>query len=90
MLLVPGIALAQQASPTIESVLKEVTDSKVALDTLWTLVAAFLVMFMAAGFALLESGFCRSKNAANVLAKNFVVYAVTAIGFLVLGWGIMF
>ena len=90
MLLVPGIALAQQASPTIESVLKEVSDSKVALDTLWTLLAAFLVMFMAAGFALLESGFCRAKNTANVLAKNFIVFAVTAIAFLVLGWGIMF
>ncbi|HSH13443.1 MAG TPA: ammonium transporter, partial [Desulfurivibrionaceae bacterium] len=66
------------------------SNSKIALDTLWTLIAAFLVMFMAAGFALLESGFCRSKNTVNILAKNFVVYAVTAIAFLVVGFGIMF
>ncbi len=90
MLLIPGIALAQQATPTVESLLEQVSNSKVALDTLWTLVAAFLVMFMAAGFALLESGFCRAKNTANILAKNFVVFAVTAIAFLVVGWGIMF
>ncbi|MEE9154577.1 MAG: ammonium transporter [candidate division NC10 bacterium] len=78
MILVPGIAFAEEAA------------SKVALDTLWTLITAFLVMFMAAGFALLESGFCRSKNTVNILAKNFVVYAVTGIAFLVIGWGIMF
>ena len=76
--LVPGIAFAEEAA------------SKVALDTVWTLVAAFLVMFMAAGFSLLESGFCRAKNTANILAKNFVVFALTSIAFLVIGWGIMF
>lgn len=78
VVLAPGVALAEEAA------------SKVALDTVWTLVAAFLVMFMAAGFALLESGFCRAKNTANILAKNFVVFALTAIAFLVVGWGIMF
>ncbi|MEE9123589.1 MAG: hypothetical protein V3U14_03720, partial [candidate division NC10 bacterium] len=78
MTLVPGIAFAEEAA------------SKVALDTVWTLVAAFLVMFMAAGFSLLESGFCRAKNTANILAKNFVVFALTSIAFLAIGWGIMF
>jgi Amt family ammonium transporter len=78
LILVPAIAFAEEAA------------SKVALDTVWTLLAAFLVMFMAAGFALLESGFSRAKNTANILAKNFVVYALTAIAFLVVGWGIMF
>lgn len=79
VILVPGVAFAQEAAA-----------SQVALDTLWTLMAAFLVMFMAAGFALLESGFCRAKNTANILAKNFIVFAITAIAFLVVGWGIMF
>ena len=90
MMVIPGIAIAQQAAPTIESVLKEVNDSKVALDTVWTLMAAFLVMFMAAGFALLESGFCRAKNTVNILAKNFVVFSLAAVAFLAVGWGIMF
>jgi len=90
MMAVPAVVLAQQAAPTIESVLQEVNDSKVALDTVWTLIAAFLVMFMAAGFALLESGFCRAKNTVNILAKNFVVFSLAAVAFLAVGWGIMF
>ncbi|GIX49657.1 MAG: ammonium transporter [Candidatus Tectimicrobiota bacterium] len=65
-------------------------DTKVALDTLWTLLCAFLVMFMALGFAMLESGFCRAKNTVNILAKNLVVFAITAIAFLAVGWGLMF
>ncbi|MFQ5882979.1 MAG: ammonium transporter [Candidatus Methylomirabilales bacterium] len=94
MILVPGITFAQEVAPTMDALFKELTslkvDSKVAVDTVWTLFTAFLVMFMALGFALLESGFCRAKNTVNILAKNFVVFAVTAIAFLVVGWGFMF
>ena len=43
------------------------TETKVMLDTLWVLIAAFLVFFMNAGFALVESGLCRAKNAVNIL-----------------------
>src|SRR5690606_16020687 len=52
--------------------------------------AAFLVFFMNAGFALVESGFARAKNTVNILSKNFIVFAVSSLGFFVLGWGIMF
>ncbi len=48
---------------------------KVAVDTVWVLVTAILVFFMNAGFALVESGLCRAKNAVNILAKNFIVFA---------------
>lgn len=65
-------------------------DVKIALDTIWTIIAAFLVFFMNLGFAMVESGLCRSKNTVNILAKNFVVFAAASIGFLVLGWGLMF
>ena len=44
---------------------------KVALDTVWVLLTAFLVFWMNAGFACLEAGLCRAKNAVNILAKNF-------------------
>src|SRR5258708_24904664 len=64
-------------------------DTKVALDTMWVLVTAFLVFFMNAGFAMFESGLCRSKNAVNILAKNFVVFAVASLGFWVVGWARM-
>jgi len=65
-------------------------DPKIVLDTLWVLVTAMLVFFMNLGFAMVESGFARSKNCVNILSKNFIVFAVSSLGFLVLGWGLMF
>jgi Amt family ammonium transporter len=60
------------------------------LDTLWVLVAAFLVFFMNAGFAFVETGFCRAKNAVNILGKNFSVFAIAMLAFWALGYGFMF
>ncbi len=65
-------------------------DTKLVLDTIWVLLAAMLVFFMNLGFALVESGFARSKNTVNILSKNFVVFAVASLGFLLVGWGLMF
>src|SRR3990172_6617747 len=66
------------------------TEVKVWVDTIWVLVTAMLVFFMNLGFACVESGFCRAKNAVNILSKNFIVFAATSIGFWFLGWGLMF
>lgn len=63
---------------------------KVALDTLWVAVAAFLVIFMNAGFGMLETGMCRQKNAVNILSKNLIVFALATLAFYVIGFGIMF
>ncbi|HHH26922.1 MAG TPA: ammonium transporter [Polyangiaceae bacterium] len=60
------------------------------IDSVWVLVAAFLVFFMHAGFALVESGFCRRKNVVMVLLKNVSVVAVASLLFYVLGFGLMF
>ncbi|MBI2181681.1 MAG: ammonium transporter, partial [Deltaproteobacteria bacterium] len=76
--------------PFTQALLDQVGGAKVAMDTVWTLMTAFLVFFMNLGFATLEAGFCRAKNVVTVLAKNFVVFAVSSIAFLVLGFGIMF
>lgn len=76
-------AAAAPAGPTVG-------DLKVAADTLWVMIAAMLVFFMNLGFACVESGFCRQKNCVNILSKNFIVFAVTTIGFWLLGWGLMF
>lgn len=65
-------------------------ETKVALDTLWVLITAFLVFFMNAGFALVESGLCRAKNAVNILAKNFIVFAASSLAFWAIGFGLMF
>ncbi|WP_455718427.1 ammonium transporter [Anaerosporobacter sp.] len=60
------------------------------IDTMWVFLAAILVFFMNLGFAAVESGFARSKNTVNILSKNFIVFAVSSLGFLLLGWGLMF
>ena len=65
-------------------------ETKVALDTVWVLVTAFLVFFMNAGFALVESGLCRAKNAVNILAKNFIVFAASSLAFWAVGFALMF
>lgn len=63
---------------------------KVMIDTIWVLITAKMVFFMNLGFAMVESGFARSKNCVNILSKNFVVFAVSSLGFLIIGWGLMF
>ncbi len=55
----------------------------------WVLVGGFLVMFMQAGFALLETGFTRARNAANTMAMNFVIYPLGVIGYWLVGYGVM-
>ena len=59
------------------------------LNVAWVLVASFLVMFMQAGFALVETGFTRARNAANTMAMNFVIYPLGALGFWLVGFGLM-
>ncbi|NEQ39854.1 MAG: ammonium transporter [Okeania sp. SIO3I5] len=61
-----------------------------AVDNIWLLLAGALVFFMNAGFALLEAGLCRSDNSINVLAKNLIVFCVSAIAFWMFGFGLMF
>jgi Amt family ammonium transporter len=96
--LYPSVAWAQQATPAappdlaaqVADLQAKLANSKVVMDTVWTLVTAFLVFWMNAGFALVESGMCRAKNAVNILSKNFIVFALSSLAFYVLGWGLMF
>jgi ammonium transporter, Amt family len=78
----PSFAQEAQPDPTVAL--------KVAVDTLWVMLTAFLVFWMNAGFACLEAGLCRAKNAVNILAKNFIVFAVSSLAFWVVGFGLMF
>ena len=61
-----------------------------AIDTVWMLIAAFLVFFMQAGFAMVEAGFTRAKNAVNIIMKNLMDFSVGSIAFWAIGFGIMF
>lgn len=65
-------------------------DVKVAMDTMWVLIAAMLVFFMNLGFGAVEAGFQRSKNCVNILSKNFIVFACSTVAFWFIGWGLMF
>jgi Amt family ammonium transporter len=77
-------ALASGADPvTPESV-------QTNLNFVWTLLAAFLVFIMQAGFAMVETGFTRAKNAVNIMMKNTMDFAVGAIAYWAVGFGLMF
>ena len=69
---------------------EKVSDAKYMADTLWVLVAAFLVFFMQAGFAMVESGFTRAKNAVNILMKNLLDFSMGSIAYWAIGFAIMF
>ncbi|MCY3552195.1 MAG: ammonium transporter [Candidatus Poribacteria bacterium] len=70
--------------------LEKVETSKYMGDTLWVLVAAFLVFFMQAGFAMVESGFTRAKNAVNILMKNLMDFSMGSVAYWAIGFAIMF
>jgi ammonium transporter, Amt family len=73
---------------TQETMLQDLKDVKIGLNMVWALVAGFLVMFMQAGFAFLETGLCRAKNSAHTMAMNFVIYAIGLIGFWACGFAL--
>jgi ammonium transporter, Amt family len=83
------VVAATAGEPTLQELASEVGHTKVSLNFVWMLVAAFLVMFMQAGFALAETGFTQAKNAAHTMAMNFMVYGLGMFGFWVCGFALM-
>lgn len=67
-----------------------ITDLALSLDTVWMLLAAMLVFFMQPGFAMVEAGFTRTKNTANILMKNLLDFTLGSILFWAIGFGLMF
>ena len=65
-------------------------DNARAVDLVWMLVAAFLVFFMQPGFAMVEAGFTRAKNAVNIVMKNLMDFAIGSVAFFMIGFGLMF
>ncbi len=59
------------------------------VDYVWVLVCGFLVMFMQAGFAMVETGFCRAKNATNLMAKNTIDFVIGSLCFFIVGYSVM-
>lgn len=76
--------------PTLEEVAIVVGHNKISINFVWTLVTGFMVMFMQAGFAMVETGFTRAKNVAHTMAMNFMVYPLGMLGFWICGFAFMF
>src|SRR5664279_647395 len=71
---------------TLADVVNQVGQNKIAVNFVWTLVTGFLVMFMQAGFAIVETGLCRAKNANHTMMMNFMVYGVGMFAFWLIGF----
>src|SRR3954463_7114824 len=82
-----AVAAADALAGAIAEHTKAIADVQVALNIMWTLVTGFMVMFMQAGFALVETGLTRAKNVAHTMGMNFLVYAIGIVGFWALGFG---
>ena len=77
-------------SLTLDTMASSVTDIAMSIDTLWVLIAAALVFFMQAGFALIEAGFTRQKNTVNIMTKNIIDFSLGSLLFWFIGFGLMF
>jgi ammonium transporter, Amt family len=90
VLLPAVVAFAADPSVQIGETIKKSGTVVLGLNNLWIIVAAVLVIFMQAGFALVETGFCRAKHAAHVFSTNFAIFGLGFVGFFIVGYAIMF
>jgi Amt family ammonium transporter len=80
-----GVSGAQEVDPS-----EAVTALGQQVNLLWIVIGAVLVIFMQAGFALVETGFCRAKHAAHVVSTNFAIFGLGFVAFFLVGYGLMF
>jgi Amt family ammonium transporter len=90
VLAAPAVAQEATPPPTAEEVSADLTSFMQSVNLLWILIGAILVIFMQAGFALVETGFCRAKHAAHVVSTNFAIFGIGFVAFFLLGYGLMF
>jgi len=85
-----GTTAAWADSTGADFIPETIEGSDVSLNLLWIILGAILVIFMQAGFALVETGFCRAKHAAHVVTTNFTIFGLGFVGYFLVGFGIMF
>jgi ammonium transporter, Amt family len=73
---------------TLADLVNQVGQNKIAINFVWTLITGFLVMFMQAGFAMVETGLCRAKNTSHTMMMNFMVYGFGMVAYWVCGFAI--
>src|SRR5437867_1118518 len=82
------VPVKEPGKPALVEVMETVGHNKVAINIVWTLLCGFLVMFMQAGFALVETGFCRAKNAAHTMSMNFMISPIGMLGYWICGFAL--
>ncbi len=82
------VPVKDAANPQLAEVMETVGHNKIAINMVWVLLAGFLVMFMQAGFAMVETGMTRAKNVGHTMAMNFMVYAIGMLGFWICGYAL--
>jgi ammonium transporter, Amt family len=87
---ITDIPAAKPGEPTLTEIGNAVGHNRVAINFMWTLITGFLVMFMQAGFAMVETGLTRAKNASHTMAMNMMIYPLGMLGFYVCGFAFMF
>ena len=90
LFILAGILLCTTGYTEEITVTNQITNIITGVDTLWVLMAAFLVFLMQAGFGMLEAGLIRAKNTANILMKNLMDFSMASLGFFIFGYAIMF
>ena len=90
LLVVIGVLFVPSGASADPDALQTAKDAQTNLNYVWTILAAALVFFMQAGFALLEAGFSRAKNAVNIIMKNVMDASAGAVVFFAVGFGLMF
>src|SRR5262249_353568 len=81
------IAIADaKAGLTVADVLNQIGANRIGVNFAWTLLCGFLIMFMQAGFAVVEAGLCRAKNANHTMMMNFMVYGVGMLAYFLIGF----
>jgi Amt family ammonium transporter len=87
---VKDIPAKEAGKPVLAEIMDAVGHNKISINIVWTLITGYLVMFMQLGFALVETGFTRAKNAAHTMLMNMMVYVVGMLGFWICGFAFMF
>lgn len=88
LLLILGLGIA--LAPTAAMASEGTVNLEVSINTMWTLLAGFLVFIMHAGFTMVETGFTRSKNAVNIIMKNFMTVSIGVVCYYLVGFALMF
>src|SRR5881296_4752269 len=85
---IADVTAKEAGKPTLAEIADFAGHNRVSINLMWTLLTGFLVMFMQAGFALVETGFTRAKNVAHTMMMNFMIYAIGMTGYWIMGFAL--